>query len=297
MTKLTILLLLITNSFCQHEFKAKYYEYDGLTIQEQSCTTMRSGLVRFQKTTRKLEVCLDRKWQPYGPEEEQKMRLHNGLIGHWKMDEESGTRVDDDSGYENHGTAAVARPSRGKFTRARYFDSKGLITIPNTHYINFGTSSFSVGGWTKILDIKYPRTSFAVTKTSACYLGRTGWNIGHGYNNGGTEVCICDQYKNKVRSVISHDQAVTPAKLLGRWAHYMFVFDRGNNKIKLYINGVKQRSEVDISSIKGGVNNDKPLVFGYLHGWTTKGYLDDFRLYNIAINDKEAAAIHADHRI
>ena len=53
------------------------------------------------------------------------------LIEHCKMDEENGNYVDDDSGNEMHGVASAnVVAARGKFTWGRYFDSNGLINIP-----------------------------------------------------------------------------------------------------------------------------------------------------------------------
>ena len=47
------------------------------------------------------------------------------------MDEENGNYVDDDSGNEMHGVASAnVVVARGKFTWGRYFDSNGLIKIP-----------------------------------------------------------------------------------------------------------------------------------------------------------------------
>ncbi|XP_031562138.1 uncharacterized protein LOC116297960, partial [Actinia tenebrosa] len=75
----------------------------GLTILEQPCTTMRSGLVRYIPVSHKLEVCSNRQWVPYDPVSP---RSRLGLVGHWKMDEQTGDTVDDDSGHENHATAS-----------------------------------------------------------------------------------------------------------------------------------------------------------------------------------------------
>ncbi len=88
-----------------------------------------------------------------------------------------------------------------------------------------------------------------------------------------------------------------PSDLTGKWAHYAFVFDREENKIKLYINGKKQADEVDISSIKGNLDNTSNLRLGSLYGWNTKGTLDEYRFYKKALTDDEVTMIHADHKV
>ena len=75
-----------------------------------------------------------------------------------------------------------------KFSRGRFFDGStyGHITVPNTAILNFGTSSFTVAGWLKILDLTYPLTTFAVRKGFGCYFGpgRSGWLPGQYQQNG-----------------------------------------------------------------------------------------------------------------
>ena len=49
-------------------------------------------------------------------------RLKDSLIGYWKMDDLAEKYIDNDSGKEIHGTAKRSAITRGKFTRARYFN-------------------------------------------------------------------------------------------------------------------------------------------------------------------------------
>ena len=175
-----------------------------------------------------LEVCSKRQWKPYFPHCNPLKGCYNnrvaGLIGHWRMDEQSGNEVADDSGYENHGSASGPVPKLSKFSRGRYFDADGywVITVPNTSILNFGKSSFSVVGWAKILDVTYPLTTFAVRKGYGCYFGPgrpgwvPGWETGHGYQALGLSVCIRDKQNTSVNKVIVFDQGYQPAQLLGQ---------------------------------------------------------------------------------
>lgn len=217
------------------------------------------------------------------------------------MDEENGNFVDDDSGNEMHGVAKGPVASRGKFTRARYFNNGGIIEVPNNPTMQLWKNSFSVSGWIKTKDHAYPLTSFAMIQGYGCYFSAgkngvtPGWDIGHGFSNRGTNICLRDNLNNIARGTVIHNNNLTQDKLLGKWTHYTVVFNRDVKKIFLYINGVRQESSLDISNITGDIKNDEPLSFGGLYGWKTKGFIDEYRMYNKALLDMEVMLIYKDH--
>ena len=159
-------------------------------------------------------------------------------------------------------------------------------------------------GWAKILDVTYPLTTFAAKKGNGCYFGPSsqgwvpGWETAHGYQAKGLRLCIRDKENRKVDATIQFDHGNQPPQLLGQWVHYAVVFDREKQKKTfVYINGKKQSNSLDISAVKGSVNNNKVLDFGYLYGWKTKGTLDEYRVYNKALDDFEVAAIYNNHLV
>ena len=77
----------------------------------------------------------------------------------------------------------------------------------------------------------------------------------------------------------------------------MVVFNRFNGTIFLYINGQKQNQFIDISAITGVITNDQTLRFGYVYGWKTKCFLDDYKMFNKELTDNEVAIIYNDHRV
>ena len=256
-----------------------------------------------------LEVCSKRQWNPYFPQCNPLKGCYNnrvaGLVGHWRMDEQTGNEVADDSGHENHGLASGAVSKLSKFSRGRFFNGlSGQIIIRNAATLNFGYSSFTVVGWAKILDHTYPLTTFAVRKGFGCYYGSgrsgwvPGWETGAGYQARGLHVCIRDNRNKMVSRVLSFDNGYQPPQLLGKWVHYAVVFDRDQQKkVFVYVNGKKQSNSLDISALQGSVDNSKPLEFGQLYGWKTKGTLDEYRLYNKALNKFEVAAIYKSHLV
>ena len=219
------------------------------------------------------------------------------------MDDVEEKYVDDDSGKEMHGTANGPKIARGIFTRGRYFNGTGNIEIPHNDAMNLLKSDFSFCGWIKVESHLYPLTTFAVQQGLGCDYrpGRAGftpgWDIGHGFTQRGTRVCIRDNLNNVGNEIIVHNDDFSNARLLGKWTHYVVVFNRLLGKIVLYINSKKQDQFIDNSAVTGVINNNQPLRFGFLYGWKTKGSLDEYRMYNKALADTEVAYIYNDHRI
>ena len=64
-------------------------------------------MVRSTEGQKFLSLCLNNRWKPYYPQGSPVPTCYDicipGLIGHWRMNEQTGGEVADDSGYENHG--------------------------------------------------------------------------------------------------------------------------------------------------------------------------------------------------
>ena len=100
------------------------------------------------------------------------------------------------------------------------------------------------------------------------------------------------------RNHIVFDGGYQPAQMLGKWVHYAVVFDRDQQKkVFVYVNGKMQSNSLDISAVQGSVDNNKPLEIGQLYGWKTKGTLDEYRLYNKALDKFEVATIYKNHLV
>ena len=105
-----------------------------------------------------------------------------------------------------------------------------------------------------------------------------------------------DKQNRKVSRVITFDNGYQPPQMLGKWVHYAVVFDCDQQKkVFVYVNGKRQSNSLDISAVQGSVDNSRPLEFGQLYGWKTKGTLDEYRLYNKALDKFEVAAIYKNH--
>jgi len=67
--------------------------------------------------------------------------------------------------------------------------------------------------------------------------------------------------------------------------------------VSVYINGKKQSNTLDISAVQGSVDNNKQIQFGELYGWKTKGTLDEYRVFNTALEEYEVSAIFKNHLV
>ena len=101
-----------------------------LTYEEKSCSTMGSGMIRSTSKSGHtlLEVCSKNQWKPLFPQYNPRKSCYDnrvaGLSGHWRMDEQTGNEVADDSGHENHGSAGSAVSKLSKFSRDNDFKTK-----------------------------------------------------------------------------------------------------------------------------------------------------------------------------
>lgn len=221
-------------------------------------------------------------------------------VGYWKLDEGSGSTVYDSSGQGNHGTiSSVSWANSDSCISGQCLNFPGSgggnINIPNSQTINFGTASFSISAWALHRDYTYPKSNFMIKKSLSCYANgaqNAGFDLGHGYIGSGIDVCIRDTSNNVVRSSLTFDPGSQPSGLINQWVHYVFVFDRNNNKVIAYINGKKQSFELDISTITSSISTTNPLVIGSLYGWQTDGLIDEIKIYPYIRN---ADQVHSDY--
>jgi hypothetical protein len=132
--------------------------------------------------------------------------IDDGLVAHLHMDSETtGGAVMDSSLFGNHCQSSGA-VSDGRFCRGLSFTTDGPqgISVASAPSLEFGMGSFSIMGWAKFEDYTYPDTSFVAKNGHGCYFhqasehpsgeAREGWNpgweIGHGFDVEGSNVCI-----------------------------------------------------------------------------------------------------------
>ena len=215
-----------------------------------------------------------------------------------RMEEGSGTSTADSSGNANNGTFSGAlnwtTSTRGSpSTAAVNFDATSeLIQVLDSPTLDFATGSFTVSMWGYHRDFSYPKEWFMMGKSASCYSGPTpGWDVEFSHSSLGLNVCIWDGVQ-RVFTTLPFDAGYQPEDVKLEWNHLVVVFDRNAYRIRAYLNGVRQSSEVNISSVTGSTDNSNNLWIGSKHGWFTDGILDDATIWGRVFSDAEVAALY-----
>jgi outer membrane protein assembly factor BamB/tetratricopeptide (TPR) repeat protein len=194
-----------------------------------------------------------------------------GLVGHWKLDEGSGSKVADSSGQANDGAVnSVKNWAQGKIGGAYHFDWTNSVSIPRKTALDVGTggTDFSVSFWVNLDDVK-PCDLFAKSGRSANdMLGLA--VVGKG-QIGYTIATMSPRWET----------GKTTDKLEPkRWAHVGFV--KVGDEVRLFLDGkLALRETLQARALKnaGGVTLGNQL----------RGSLDDVRLYRRALSNREMA--------
>lgn len=220
-----------------------------------------------------------------------------GLVAYWSLDEGTSTVAWDMSGSQNNAVVSAGTTwtngRRGKAVDFTTPASSPNIAAPSSSSLNFGTGSFSVSMWGKYRDFTYPKAWFMIKKSNTCYVaGNAGWDIGHSYNSDGIYICYTDGTNLVQNYSLTFDTGYKPSDLINKWAMITVVFDKSANRVKVYVNGVKQTNEYDISTVTGSVSNSSNLTIGTMYGWQSDGVVDDVRIYNRALSASEVSAMY-----
>jgi hypothetical protein len=215
--------------------------------------------------------------------------LNDGLVGHWKLDENSGTAAADSSSNNNNGTL-VGGPTwvSGVNGSALHFDGSGAAgTASNT--VNAGNNS-SLNG---IIDYTL---SFWV-KFDPGYVGNGGeWANLVGKTEGYAFTYML--YVNEDGHIRAHhtqsngmyalvdSSTVLPT---GEWVHVAQVAD--GSHLRMYINGVEDVNSVAYDGTAWSMPNANTYIGQDTRESTLKGTIDEVRIYNRGIEEDEAETI------
>lgn len=195
------------------------------------------------------------------------------LVGHWKLDEASGTTVTDSTGAGNDGTVRGGpRRVTGVEGRALLFRGNDSVEIANASR-DLKPATVTVAAWVK----------------ADPAMNGPGWVAGQGDNYG----LAVNRYRdgsvffyfydgNTWHGVSSGDVAI----LDGQWHHVAGVFDDATDRLYVYKDGLK----VGVSSAKGPIAY--PLGQGFAIGSMQGerrfvGTIDEVRVYNQVLSQSE----------
>ncbi len=204
-----------------------------------------------------------------------------GLVGHWRFDEGSGTIASDSSGHLNDGvingatfTTMDLAPAPGNVSGLS-FDGDDEVVIPDAASLNFGpTDPMTISLWFKLTA---PHGVYHILgKRLGCgpmnyQLARDGglyhFNSSNGRVNAGVDIT------------------------LGKLTHTAVTYD-GNNTIRVYLDGTEVANNPSYPLPTGATGN---LEIGSSGGCPESqnfpGVIDDVRIYNRALTAAEIATL------
>jgi hypothetical protein len=208
-----------------------------------------------------------------------------GLVGHWKMNEGSGTNVSDSSGEGNHGTLDGDGDEwvDGKVgSGALSFDgTDDYLTVANDASLEI-SGELTMAFW-----IKTDKADFQYVFNKLT--GGWGWNTGYGVywhetqgwprgivGIGGTGTNFVSVYA----TVNCSD---------GKW-HFIVFTAEDNDSLKAYVDGAL-KEETDMTG-KTIVTNSIDLLFGSGFDLFLEGALEDVRFYNRSLSVDEIGDLY-----
>lgn len=200
-----------------------------------------------------------------------------GLIAYYPLNGDA----KDQSGYGNHGIVTGAVPGKNKYlgtnTAMQFDGDQDYIKVPNPASFST-TKSISAMAWIKPDQITGGYTVFG-----------KGWNFSITINDAfygfsyGTYGLSFDG-----RSVISFNNCVTTvATKAGEWAHVAGTYD--GTTIRLYVNFKLAASLAAPYNLNPPTTSE--LIMGENFSSAFKGTLDEVRLYDYALSEKEITAL------
>ncbi len=219
--------------------------------------------------------------------------LATGLVGWWKIDENTGTTTIDSSGNSNTGTlysstticsypptANCPTWVSGKIVNALQFDGVNDY-VDAGDVLDIGTANLTISAW-----IKHPSTS------AYRYIVDKRINIG-GYDGYGFWITDAGKLQSyfggaAASTYVSSASSITVAD--NAWHYVVAVFNRNGN-LQNYIDGLPNGS-INISAENGyNVQTTQTLNIG--GGYTpyfSNGSIDEVRIYNRALSAQEVMA-------
>lgn len=205
--------------------------------------------------------------------------LLTGLRAGWKMDETSGTQVNDVLSTYTGSTNATVNQT-GKFGRSHSFNGSQVATF-GTDVGDLGTSDFSYSCWIYVPTLQSAYNGFIEMQSSV------------------VSFYAMVDVDNYIRAVITFDHTnyihiVSNAAIsAASWTHIAVNYDRSGNGT-LFINGVAQNDVEDISA-HVAVDVQSNINFRVGRGgnstWYFNGSIDDVYLWTKVLSQAEIDAL------
>jgi hypothetical protein len=218
-----------------------------------------------------------------------------GLVGHWKLDETSGTSAADASGAANTGTvtgtATWSAANRGNGHRFNYTNGDDYVTVSNsTSLQDVQEDDYSLAMWFKPNSI--PPGSGTTNNAAYAMLMKNGFLCGLAYAND-QKFGMVHPFSDSTYSQLYSTNTFAP----GVFQHVVAVVKRNTGTITMYVNGQlegtasftanKAAYEQGTATWKLGIATPGAASARF----PADGTLDDVRIYNRAISASEIATL------
>ncbi len=211
----------------------------------------------------------------------------SGLIGHWRLDEASGTTAADSSTGNVTGTmaggmtaAAATRP--GAVAAGMIFDGVD-DRISMGDIFDFGTTqNFSISAWVKA----QPGSAGGMIVAKRAGSNVASWWVGIDGADGTMDANIDDGPSNAIRSKNTTDMRD------GQWHLLTATYDRAGN-MRIFVDGVLADSDnITGASTSMSTTNNFTIAANSSGGTPFNGQVDDVRVYNRVLTADEVTTIY-----
>jgi len=264
------------------------------------CTPGEEGTVVYNESSAVHQFCNGTHWRAMGRAEQS-----HGLVGHWRLDETSGTTVFDAAGSVNGtmegGLDAGNDSVAGMVGRALQFDGNDdTINFGNPAGVfDFGTSqSFTLAAWI--------RPDVISGQSRIISRGHWDWQSGFALWRYGQEIMVGTAGGSEAASVLPVTGIITSA---GNWYHVAAVFDQSAKTVQVYVNGVARNLTAMPGTCGSGgstvfdysacplstATNSQPFHIGSNHennAENHEGAIDDVRIYNRALSEADIVQLY-----
>lgn len=194
-----------------------------------------------------------------------------GLIGHWKMDESSGTTAVDSSGMgRNASIVGSANWTTGKLDNALLLNGANRAEVSD---LMGSPTNVTIAGWANLTS----------TDSGGSELVSIGDHFAIRLTNGSA---VCLFYNGSSWTSVSFNQSLVGAG----WHHFAAVFNDDQNKCTLYIDGTEVASVSTNVTIPFGALGTKTVIGAHGNGQSSfdfSGRIDDVRIYSRALCPSE----------
>ena len=223
---------------------------------------------------------------------------NSGLVGHWKLDETSGTVAADSSTYGNdgtvNGTATWASAVHDNGLDVDYTDGDDYVEIPNSSSLeNVQEGSYTLAAWFR--PASTPPGSGADNDAAYSIVRKEGWSIGLFYD---------DLNRFKMAHYLDGNVYAGTNTYLsnpyapGKFYHVVGVVDRSAGTTKIYVDGKLVNTATFTAGTAAREFGTNPWLLGISkiasasYRWAAQGTLDDARIYNRALTATEIAELY-----